>query len=162
MRLRVDRNAGLVNLDHRWRDPDRRRWWRSCLHNCLRVDDRRRRQLHRGDRGLGTVRTAAAITPLSAHGPGTSVATAAIPSGSVSVPVLLLSGEMNIALGDTATAVTNRLGPRAESVPASLERAENGDRLTRTYDVSGNRFALVFQRLAGDPEPRVYAIYLLP
>ncbi len=113
---------------------------------------------------LGSVRTVAAVTPLSAHDPnsGAAVATAVVPSGSVSVPILLLPGETSVRLGDTATSVGALLGTHAESGPASMERANNGDRLTRTYDVSGTRFDLVFQQLATDSEPRVYAIYLLP
>ena len=115
-----------------------------------------------GSTFLRDVRTAAAVTPLSAQSPGADVATAAVPSRAVAVPLLLLSSETSVRLGDTATAVWARLGAQAESAPVSMERTEHGDRLTRTYDVSGTRFALVFQEIASDPEPRVSAIYLLP
>ena len=44
--------------------------------------------------------------------------------------------------------------------PQSVERAPNGERLTRFYEYAGTRFVLVFEPLRSEGEPRIAAIYL--
>ena len=83
---------------------------------------------------------------------------AGIPSRAVSVPMLLLSDGNAVRVGEGIDAVTLRLGDATGS--ETVERAPNGDRLTRFYDYAGVRFVLVFEPFERKGKPRVAAIYL--
>jgi hypothetical protein len=94
--------------------------------------------------------TAAAVTPIPA----------AVPGGAVSVPVLPFRDGKEIRVGDTAAAVTSRLGPAAESGREVADRGRLGQRLTRFYEYAGFRFVVVYEPFERNGEPRATAIYL--
>lgn len=85
---------------------------------------------------------------------------AAVPPRAVSVPVLLLSDGKAVRVGESLSDVATRLGRQAEAGAQSVERAPNGERLTRFYEHAGSRFVLVFEPFERDAEPKVAAIYL--
>jgi hypothetical protein len=107
------------------------------------------------------VRTVNAVTPVSAREAATplSAPPAAIPPGSVSIPMLVFSDGKKIHVGDTVSDVQQQLGSNAEIAPASTERAPTGERVTATYEHSGIRFRLVLEPFDKGAEPRVAGIY---
>jgi hypothetical protein len=110
---------------------------------------------------LREFRTVNAVTPVIAREalPAPPVP-AGVPSRAVSVPVLLLADGNAIRVGDSLAAIARRLGRQAEVGTQSVERAPNGERLTRFYEHAGMRFVLVFEPFQRDAEPRIAAIYL--
>jgi hypothetical protein len=107
------------------------------------------------------VRSVTAVTPVIAReAPAPAIAPpAAIPPGAISVPLLLLGDGTKIDLGETASQVSARLRPSAEIAAPAVERAPHGERVTRTYELQGIRFRLVFEAFDKGAEPRVAAIY---
>ena len=107
-------------------------------------------------------RSVAAVTPVIADAVPAPVlpAPAGVPARAVSVPVLLLPDGLDVRVGETLTQIAARLGRQAEVGLESVERAANGERLTRFYEHAGSRFALVFEPFEPDAEPRIAAIYL--
>jgi hypothetical protein len=87
-------------------------------------------------------------------------APAGVPSRAVSVPVLILPDGLDVRVGESLTDIAARLGRQAEVGTESVERAPNGERLTRFYEQGGTRFVLVFEPFEQNAEPRVAAIYL--
>jgi hypothetical protein len=87
-------------------------------------------------------------------------APAAVPPRAVSVPILLLPDGKAVRVGESLSDVAARLGRQAEAGAQSVERAPNGERLTRFYEHEGSRFVLVFEPFERDAEPQVAAIYL--
>ena len=106
-------------------------------------------------------RTVNAVTPVIAGEalPAPPVP-AGVPSRAVSVPVLLLADGKIIRVGDSLSAIALRLGRQAEVGMPSVERAPNGERLTRFYEHGGTRFVLVFEPFQQNAEPRIAGIYL--
>jgi hypothetical protein len=114
-----------------------------------------------GSLAVREYRTVAAILPVSARAAvAPQVPTAAVPSGAVSVPVLLLANQVEIRVGDAATDALRRLADARDLVTPSAERGPTGDRQTRTMMLAGTRFVLVIEPFENDAEPRVAAIYL--
>jgi hypothetical protein len=107
-----------------------------------------------GVRGPG-VRVTAAASPAAVAG-----IPPAVPAGAVSVPVLPFLDGKEIRVGDTATAVTTRLGRTAESGREESDPGRLGQRLTRFYEYAGFRFIVVYEPFERNSEPRVSAIYL--
>jgi hypothetical protein len=107
------------------------------------------------------VRTVTAVTPVSAREatPPLHATPAAIPPGSVSIPLVVLSDGNEIHVGDTLSDARKRLGRNAEIAPPATERIPNGERVTATYEHSGIRFRLVFEPFDKGSEPRVAGIY---
>ncbi|HEY8548499.1 MAG TPA: hypothetical protein VIL35_00970 [Vicinamibacterales bacterium] len=107
---------------------------------------------------LRELRAAAAVT--SPVGPATfaAVAPAGLSERAVSVQLLLLEQGKEIKVGDTAARVAELLGREAETGAQHADVGPAGERITRFYDYSGTRFALVFETLGG--EPKVTAIYI--
>ncbi len=85
---------------------------------------------------------------------------AAVPAGAVSVPVLPFRDGKEIRIGDTAAAVTSKLGRAAESGREEADRGRLGPRLTRFYEYAGFRFIVVYEPFERNGEPRATAIYL--
>ena len=106
------------------------------------------------------LRTVSAVTPVIAHEDAIADPPSAVPSRSVSVPVLLLADGAELHVGDTAEALAKRLGPNAEAAPPTIDRTPAGERVTRFYAQNGQRFAVVLQPLGGDGQVRIAAIYL--
>jgi hypothetical protein len=110
------------------------------------------------------VRTVSAVTSVIAREApdrdAAPAAPAAVPPRAVSVPVLLLPDGNSVRVGETLSDVAARLGRQAEAGAQAVERAPNGERLTRFYEHAGSRFVLVFEPLQRDAEPTVAAIYL--
>jgi hypothetical protein len=107
------------------------------------------------------IRTVHAVTPVIAGQalPDPPVP-AGIPSRAVSVPMLLLSDGNVVRVGERLDPVTLRFGGPTDLNPDLIERAPNGQRLTRFYEYAGNRFVLVFETFERNGEPRIAAIYL--
>ena len=107
-------------------------------------------------------RTVSAVTSVIAREAAAAApaAPAAVPPRAVSVPVLLLPDGHSVRVGETLADVAARLGRQAEAGAQAVERAPNGERLTRFYEHAGSRFVLVFEPFERDAEPKVAAIYL--
>lgn len=88
----------------------------------------------------------------------------AMPAGvaekAVSVPLLILTEDKEIRLGDSPARVATVLGREAETGVQQTDLGPSGERTTRFYDYQGTRFALVFEAGARETAPRVTAIYL--
>jgi hypothetical protein len=87
-----------------------------------------------------------------------AVAPAGLHERAVSVPLLLLAEGKEIRVGDSSERVAAMLGREAETGAQRTDRGPLGERVTRFYDFSGTRFALVFESLRGSP--KVTAIYI--
>jgi len=85
---------------------------------------------------------------------------AAVPVSAVSVPVLPFRDGKEIRVGDTAAAVTARLGRAAESGREEADRGRLGQRLTRFFEYADFRFIVVYEPFERNGEPRISAIYL--
>jgi hypothetical protein len=83
-----------------------------------------------------------------------------IPARAVSVPVLPFLDGKEVKVGETATAIAERLGRAAESGRQQVDRGTLGERLTRFYEYGGSRFIIVFEPFERNGEPRVIGIYL--
>lgn len=107
-------------------------------------------------------RTVSAVMPVIAReAPAPPpAAPAGVPSRAVSVPVLLLPDGKAVRVGESLADVAARLGRQAEVGAQLVERAPNGERLTRFYEHAGSRFVLVFEPFERDAEPKVAAIFL--
>jgi hypothetical protein len=101
----------------------------------------------------------AAAAPVEAAAPVAEVPSA-VPPGAVSVPVLPFRDGKDIRVGDTAAAVTERLGRGAENGRVEADRGRLGQRLTRFYEYAGFRFIVVYEPFERNGEPRIGAIYL--
>jgi hypothetical protein len=116
--------------------------------------------------GIGSIvvrefRTVSALTPVIAREPvHTSPVPAGVPSRAVSVPMLLLHGGKEVRVGDTLAAITTRFTREAETGGEILDRAPNGERLTRFYEHEGTEFVLVFEPFEAGGVLRVAGIYL--
>jgi hypothetical protein len=108
------------------------------------------------------LRMVSAVLPVMAHEAPAAVPStpAGVPSRAISVPVLLFSGGEEVRVGESQSAVSALLGPGDEAGPQSVERAPNGERVTRFYERDGTRFVLVFEPFERNAEARVAAIYL--
>ena len=113
-----------------------------------------------GTVALREFRTVAAVMPVCARGAAAQVPTAGVPDRAVSVPVLLLSENVEIRVGDAAADVMKELADARELQPLAEERGPQGVRQTRVFDADGTRFVLVLEPSAADAELRVAAIYL--
>lgn len=100
------------------------------------------------------VRTAPATRPVTASVPPS------IPERALSVPVLPLVDGKELRIGDSVSAVSERLGRAAESGRQEVDRGSLGERLTRFYEYSDRHFILVFEPFEKDGEARLAAIYL--
>ena len=87
-------------------------------------------------------------------------APADIPPRAVSVPLLLLANGGELRVGDRASDVAARIAGTVTVVSESIERSAFRERLTRFYNDVGVQFAIVFEALDQDAEPKVAAIYL--
>jgi hypothetical protein len=87
-----------------------------------------------------------------------AVAPAGLQERAVSVPLLLLAEGKEIRVGDSSERVATLLGREAETGAQRTDHGPLGERVTRFYDFSGTRFALVFESLRGTP--KVTAIYI--
>jgi hypothetical protein len=108
-------------------------------------------------------RIVSAMTSVSASAPDSVVAPVAsvgVPPRAISVPMLLLSGGKEVRVGETISAIAERLEHHAISGKQAIERAVHGRRVTRFYDHVGTQFVLVFEPFEEGAEPRVAAIYL--
>jgi len=113
-----------------------------------------------GTAALREVRTVAAVMPVSARDAAAQVPTAGVPDRAVSVPVLLLSEDLEVRVGDAAADVMKRLVDARELQPVAAERGPHGVRETRVLEAEGVRFVLVLEPIEHDAELRVAAIYL--
>ncbi len=114
-----------------------------------------------GSLAVREVRTVSPVTPVIARETPQDLSPPnGVPPRSVSVPMLLLPGGGEVRVGDTLSAVADRLGRQAEAGYEAVDRTSRGGRLTRSYDHGGTPFVLVFEPLAAGAQARVAAIYL--
>jgi hypothetical protein len=106
---------------------------------------------------LRELRAAASSTPPRPS--ALQAAPAGLPERAVSVPLLLLAEGKEVRVGHTASRVAAVLGREAETGAQRTDNGPLGERVTRFYDFSGTRFALVFESPRGGA-PRVTAIYI--
>jgi hypothetical protein len=96
------------------------------------------------------------------NSPASSAFAVEAPAGladrAVSVQHLLLSAGKEVRVGVTLAEVANALGRSAETGVERADIGPLGERVTRFYDYAGTRFALVFEKVGG--QPRVTAIYI--
>jgi hypothetical protein len=85
---------------------------------------------------------------------------AVIPGKSVLVPLLLLSNGSDLRVGESETAVSEKLERAWKTGTDALERVAGGMRVTRAYDDGGKRFLLVFEPEDGAAERRLSGIYV--
>jgi hypothetical protein len=83
-----------------------------------------------------------------------------VPSRAVSVPILLLPDGKEVRVGDSLAAVASRFGDEAQVGSQMVDRASNGERLTRFYEHAGTQFILVFEPFEAGGTQRVAAIYV--
>jgi hypothetical protein len=109
---------------------------------------------------LGEVRTIKAVTPVIAGGAPIPDPPASLPAGSVSVPMLVLSGGAEIHVGERAAGAAAKLMPSWRSRTDVIERVGPRERVVRAYDDGARRFVIVAESSNTDDEARVAAIYL--
>jgi hypothetical protein len=109
----------------------------------------------------GEFRTVSAVMPVIARAAPAPVppTPAGVPSRAVSVPVMLLTDDKEVRVGETLSTITSRLAAATEWRPPAIERAPNGERTTHFYTHGDTRFVLVFEPFERGAEPRVAAIY---
>ena len=101
-----------------------------------------------------------AVTPVvMAHEAPLAQAPPVLAPRAVSVPMLLLLDGQQIKIGDRASQVLAKLGPRAQVGTETVERDGATERMTRLYSYAGTQFALVFEVPRAGLAPRVVAIY---
>jgi hypothetical protein len=105
----------------------------------------------------GTSIRASAPAPAA---PAVSTIPPAVPMGAVSVPVLTFTDGQSIRVGDTANAISSRLGRGADTGREEVDRGRLGQRLTRFYEHAGFRFVVVYEPFERNGAPRISAIYL--
>ena len=109
---------------------------------------------------LHEFRNVQAVVPVIAEGALEAVPIAGIPAGVVRVPLLLLSDERVVRLGQRLADVAAQLGSAAQLVSESVEETSTGRRITRIYDDVGVQFALVFDGTERSDDARVSAIFV--
>jgi hypothetical protein len=85
---------------------------------------------------------------------------AGIPPGVARVPLLLLSNDREVHVGDSLTAVVERLGSLSALVSESREDLGKGRRVIRFYTDTALQFIVVFDAAVRDQEPRLSAIFI--
>jgi hypothetical protein len=98
-------------------------------------------------------RSVRAVTPVIAEEAQGIDPPAAVPSRSVSVPMLLFEDGSQVRVGDRESDVASRIGSDAQLGADAVERSDGRTRVTRIYQHLGSRFALVFE------SERVVAIF---
>ena len=109
---------------------------------------------------LTEVRAVRAVMPVSAGPAPVSDIPAGIPSGAVSVPLLLLGHDHEIRIGDRMSDVGARIGSTARAGAEALDRLADHERITRIYEYGATTFVLVFDASGRSAEPEVAAIYV--
>jgi hypothetical protein len=107
-------------------------------------------------------RTVSAVAPVIAHEDTQPEASAAVPPGSVSVPVILLPNGAELHVGDKAADLASRFGADREAAPAAIERTGSGERVTRFYEIDGRRIVVVLAPQAGDEQIRIVSLFTIP
>jgi hypothetical protein len=107
-------------------------------------------------------RTVSAVAPVIAHEETQPEISAAIPPGSVAVPVVLLPNGAELHVGDTATDLAARVGTNSDVARPGIERTGSGERVTRFYEIDGRRFVVVLGPQVGDEQVRIVALFTIP
>jgi hypothetical protein len=113
-----------------------------------------------GSNLIGEVRRVAPSLPrVGAQELAAPAPPAAVPPRSVSVPLLPLTGDVRIRVGDFAADVLKRVQGLAVIGSDAVERLGGGERVTREFAHPGGRFHLVMESI-GDGEARVTGIFV--
>jgi hypothetical protein len=113
-----------------------------------------------GSVALQEIRTLRAATPVNAEGRAPVEVPAAVPSRSVSVPILVLSDGGRLYVGERVSAIAGRIKPGWQVGVDSIERTPAGNRVTRSYHDGARSFMLVLEASEDGAEPSIAAIYL--
>ena len=113
-----------------------------------------------GSVALREIRTIRAATPVNAAERAPVEVPAAVPSRSVSVPMLVLSDGGRLHVGERLAAAAGRIQPGWQVGDDAIERTAAGDRITRSYHDGVRSFMLVLDVSEDGGEPSVAAIYL--
>lgn len=109
---------------------------------------------------LREVRSGRTLVPVVAGAPAVPEPPAAVPPGSVSVPLLLLGRGHEIRVGDLVARIHRELGATAQVGADVFDAAGGRERITRVYEYMGTRFVLVLEGPGQAAQARVAAIYL--
>ena len=109
---------------------------------------------------LGQIRRVAPVTQVIALEPDAPVPPSFIPSRAVSVPLLVLAGNVTIQVGEFAGDVISRLRSVAVARGDAIDRGPNGDRTTHEFWHADGRFYLVTESAAAGGAQRVTAIFI--
>ena len=100
------------------------------------------------------------VVPVSATEAQPAVSLPGIPPGVVSVPLLLLSDDRELRVGERLVDVAGRLGSAIQPVSESVDDVRGRRQISRFYDQDGVRFILVFDSAGRDADARLAAIFL--
>jgi len=100
-----------------------------------------------------------ALTPIMAREAPAPDAPPILAPRAVSLPLLVLADGKEIRIGDRASTIAEKLGPRAQIGSDTVERDGVVERVTRLYSYAGTQFALVIEVPRADAPARIAAIY---
>ena len=112
-----------------------------------------------GSRALVELRRVPAMTPVIAEGLPVPDAPVGVPSGSVRVPILLLSSGVELRVGRSAAESAQVLDRAWQVGSDAFEQVDGSERLIRRYDDGSTRFTLVLHP-PEVPDARIVAIYV--
>jgi hypothetical protein len=110
--------------------------------------------------GVQEFRGVRPVIPVSANEAMPAPSLPGIPSGVVSVPLLLLGDDRAIRVGERLSVVEEHLGATAQRLSESVAEAGDTQRTTRFYDAAAVRFILVFERNSRERDARLSAIFI--
>jgi hypothetical protein len=111
-------------------------------------------------RAVDEFRSVRPIVPVIAKEAAPVALMTGIPAGVAPVPLLLLTDDRELRLGDRLADVAARLGSSALLLSESVDDLGAKRRLTRFYNDLGAQFILVFEGTGHDGEARLSAIFV--
>ena len=100
-----------------------------------------------------------AVIPVIAKEAAPAAAMTGIPPGVAPVPLLLLTDNRELRIGDRLADVATRLGS-ARLLSETVDEIDGTQRLTRFYNDLGAQFILVFEAIGHEGDARLSAIFL--
>jgi hypothetical protein len=98
-------------------------------------------------------------TPVMAHAAPVPDPPAVVPARAVAVPILALRDGKTLRVGDRAADISATIGALAQRGGDAVERDGGVERVTRFYESSGTRFAVVLAPPRDGAEPLVVSLY---
>ena len=110
--------------------------------------------------GFANLQRVPAMVPVIAEEAPNPAPISAIPAGVARVPLLLLTGNRELRLGDRLGDVVARLGPGPQLMSEAREDVGKGLRTIRFYTDIGVQFILVFDAASRDQDLRLSSIFI--